>query len=355
MGRRWKSTGFFLAAFLVPAVAWWTRGRRAGGSQYLAEFWMVDPYRPELGRVGPGGLIGRVADNALAYVTQIIPEGVTGFEGPLLPGLGIALVLLALVGWTLSLRKEASPAELFFPLYAGLICLWPPVWSGDRFALPLLPLLFYYGGVALAWGLARVGTGGRRLAGAVAVAILLLPASSSWAREARQARACAHQVRGGEPFSCYALPIQEYAAMARWASENLPTQAVVVTRKPRIFFLLSRLKAQSVPLTTQWNLFRESVAEKGSRYLTLDRWGGLTARYMVPMIQARPSSFCWITSVGISGQEGTQLLGILPEGAPGEGGEPALVRCPEGMVLTTPREGSAHPPGSIPLLLEDEG
>jgi hypothetical protein len=350
--RRWRAVGVFLAGFLVPAVAWWVRGRAPGGSGYVAEFWLVDPYRPELGRVGLGGLAQRVAENLLAYVTRIIPEGVVGVESPLLPMIGLALALVALVGWVLTARRDPSAAELFFPLYFGLILLWPPVWSGDRFALPLLPLLFFYGGVTLTWGLRGIPRRGRVAICAAAVLVLLIPAFSSWNREARQARECARIVRGNDSFACYSTAVQEYAAMAAWSAENLPGDAVVVTRKPRIFYLLSGLKTQSVPLTAQWEGFRDSTLEAGAGYVTLDRWGALTSRYLIPVLQERPSAFCWITAIGVSGQEGTQLLGILDD-AVGAGGaaEPGLALCPAEMIRAVPREIPDPPPGSIPLLL----
>jgi hypothetical protein len=62
--------------------------------------------------------------------------------------ISIVTFLLALAGW---LRRVRAPraAELFLPLYIGLIFIWPDVWSGERFLLPALPLLLLYAGEAL--------------------------------------------------------------------------------------------------------------------------------------------------------------------------------------------------------------
>ena len=115
-----------------------------GGSEYISEFWLVDPYQPHLGTVGLGGPAGKGGQNLVAYVTQIIPAGILGDGLPLVAPFGLALALFSLVGWIRCLREGVGVAELFLPLYLGLVLLWPQAWSGDRFSLPLLPLMFFY-------------------------------------------------------------------------------------------------------------------------------------------------------------------------------------------------------------------
>jgi hypothetical protein len=331
-------------------LLWWWRGRTLGKSEYLSEFWLVDPYRPELGQVGLPGLLARVVENVQAYAISIVPEGITGLRGPALPVLGIGLVLLALVGWVRSVRKERSVAEIFFPLYACLILLWPPAWSGDRFALPLIPLLICYGGVALAWGLGSwrrgIRAGGLVLAGSV----FLAPALLSWKGQAVEAARCAEIVRAGSPFGCYGSSVRDYATLAGWSGANLPDEAVVITRKPRIFFLLSGRKTQSIPLVIGWEEFGPMLPAGGDVYLTLDRLGGLTGRYMIPILRERPTAFCWIAPAGGSG-DGAQLFGVMAgEGSPSEGDETGIAPCPADRVLSRPRPWFEGEPGDIPLL-----
>ena len=47
----------------------------------------------------------------------------------------------------------------------------------------------------------------------------------------------------------------EYFALAGWSGENLPPGSIVTTRKPRTFFLMSGIKAQSIPLETDPDVF----------------------------------------------------------------------------------------------------
>ncbi len=237
----------FALAFGVPAALWWARGRVLGGSEYVSEFWLIDPYQPHLGTVGPGGLLDRLTGNFVSYVTRIIPAGVAGDGLPIIPPIGVGLGLVTLVGWFRVLRDRVGAAELFFPLYFGLILLWPPAWSGDRFALPLLPLMFFYSGVALLWLFGSFPVGVRRVAVGVLVLALAIPAGLQLRLMAKGAGDCRELTRTGNARECLSPAQGEYFALAEWSGENLPDGAVVTTRKPRIFFLMSGVKAQVHP------------------------------------------------------------------------------------------------------------
>lgn len=351
LGRRWKPLSAFLVAFLLPAALWWLRGRSGGGSEYGSEFWLVDPYRPELGRVGVTGILTRVWENLLDYTTNLIPEGIVGGNGWFLLPLGLAVVLLALVGWGRRLGRNAEVAELFLPLYAGLIFLWPGVWSGDRFALPLLPLLLFYAGAALLWILRGLRPTLQALTLGVVFLLVALPALKNWAGEVRASQSCWALVGGGDPWACHGVSVQEYVLMAQWSGENLPPGATVVTRKPRIFYILSGVKTLSLPLTADAGEFLATTQAKGAQYLTVDRWDGLASYYLPRVLAERPGSFCYITGVEVDGAVGIQLLGITPEGEGAEVDEGSLRICPEGLIREEPLERGSVPPGAIPLLV----
>lgn len=347
----WSGLAIFGVASLGLGGLWWWRGVTVGGSDYVAEFWLVDPYQPELGRIGAPELLGRIWENLLAYVTNYVPEGIIGLEGAFLPILGGAVALLALVGWARQFRMGPDLAELFLPLYLGLMLLWPQVWSGDRFALPLLPLLLFYAASSSLWILSRWKPWIRQGVPAVLFLLLALPSLANWTREAEAAGECRRLAGGGDPWACYGSNIREYVALAEWSGKNLPVGAVVVTRKPRIFFVESSVKTLSLPLTTDAGEFLSGVRSRGARYLTVDRWDGLASYYLPPVLGARPDAFCYLTGVESSGQMGIQLLGILGEGEPGGGGQSGLPRCPSEMVMSRPWPRAPLAPGQIPLLV----
>lgn len=353
--RRWAALGVFAAGFGVPAFLWWLRGRSVTEGAYVSEFWMANPYRPELGTVGVGGLVGRVVENLQLYVGTFFPQGIAGGSTPALGFIGGVLVLLAVAGWVRRIRTGAGTAELFTFLYLGLILLWPQVWSSDRFALPLYPLLLFYGGEALVEGAARLHPRGPVAAGAVAVAFLALPALATWWSTLEEARSCRLTARAGNVWGCHAPGVQQFVAAARWSAANLPEGAVVLSRKPRIFYVTSGLRSRTYPFTPETDALLGEAEATGSRYVILDLLGVQAGRYLAPAIRGRPGAFCSVAGFGETGRSRTELLGILPreariEGGAGEDDAVAIRVCPPEM--TRPGAGGAavETSGVVPLL-----
>jgi 4-amino-4-deoxy-L-arabinose transferase-like glycosyltransferase len=246
--KSWKTLGIFSVVIGIPALLWWLRGTMVGGSEYVSEFWLLDPYQPHLGTVGLGGLVQRGGENLVAYVTRIIPAGILGDAVPHVAPIGLGFALFSLFGWVLCLRERVGVAELFLPLYLGLVLLWPQAWSGDRFSLPLLPLMFFYTVVAFGW---LAGSLPKRVSGVAAAVLLLLvgiPSGLEWNRIALQAGSCRDVTASGNSTMCLAQGQAEYFALAEWSGKNLPAGAAVTTRKPRAFFLMSGVKARSIPM-----------------------------------------------------------------------------------------------------------
>lgn len=351
--RRWRALAAAGAGLGVPILLWAARARRGGEGDYVSEFWLVNPYEPELGPVGMGGLAARLAENAGGYLTSHVPGGIVGSAGPGAALLGVALAGAALAGWWLAARRRLGPAELFLPLYAGLVLLWPAVWSGDRFALPLYPLLFAYAALALRTLLRRRGP--PRLAaaaGMAAFAAVFLPALGAWMGAARDASACAAAVRAAGPFACYGPGVGAFVEAASWAGANLPEGSAVLSRKPRIFFVMGGTPSRTFPFTQDPDAHLAMADDVGARYVLLDEWDGLAGRYVAAAVTARPGAFCAVRGFGPRG--GTQLLGILPPaergpGLPQDAGGVRIAACPPSYV---PGGGTrAYAPSSrVPLL-----
>lgn len=354
--RRWKSLAIFGAAFALPSGLWWMRGQRSGGAEYVSEFWKINPYDPDLGNVGVGGLVSRIFENLNGYVFTHIPAGLAPYGGGLLAVLGLALVSAAVVGWGLRLRRERTVTELFTPLYFGLILVWPTVWSGDRFALPLYPLLLFYAGEALVDGARHLH---RRLPWAVAalaVTVLGIPAVRAWSGLVHEASICSRVVETRGPFGCYSPGFQEFTLAARWVGENLPDGAAVFTRKPRIFYTLSGVPSRTYPLSQDPERFFREAREAGVEYVVMDRVDQLGALYVGPVVEARPEAFCNLIAVrgGDGGQ--TAILAILPTDAsevPADDSVQSgivIQACPANMVRDVARELPPYSASLLPLL-----
>lgn len=354
--RAWRPLTAAGVALGLPMAAWWIRGRSVEGvAQYGSEFWMVNPYDPSLGTVGLGGLVGRVVENAVGYATAHVPVGVVGGDATALPLVGIALVAAAIGGWVLRVRLRAGPAELFFPLYWGVILLWPTVWSGDRFALPLLPLLFVYGALAFRAATRRVPQAAVPVLATVLVLGLLLPAGDAWRRATEAGSACPADVRERNVWACYGPGVQSFMTAATWSGVGLPDGSAVLSRKPRHFYLQSGVPSRAFAFFEEPEPHLELADALGARYILLDQWDGFARRYVASAVTRRPGAFCFVRGFGGGAAGGSQLLGVLPpqlrDPTAGQGGDVRLETCPEDYVSgAEPTVDAYSSSGRIPLL-----
>lgn len=295
-----------------------------GRTGYLQELLMVDPYDPSLGRVDLAGLFGRLAENAWAYVSGILPTSLTGAGGPggeasLLAVAGIALAALTLGGWVERGLRRLGAAELFLALYAGLIALWPEVWTDRRFLLPALPLVVLYallGARRIGWIVTRrLGRGGGRSGtregwgAAIALSLALaVPASLDAARKTPDRIRCLAAYRADRP--CQPAALTSFYQAARWARDGTPEEAVVVNRKPRLFYLFSKRRGAVYRFSSEPRIVLDDLYAKGADYVVVDAISGTTVRYLVPSIEAHPDRF---SVVYREGRPPTWILRLRPE------------------------------------------
>jgi hypothetical protein len=320
----------------------------------MGEFWMVNPYDPALGTVNVLGLTGRFWANLVGYTTRHVPSGILGVREVWVGALGVALVALAAVGWYRAARVRLGAAELFLPLYVGLILIWPEVWSGDRFALPFFPLLFFYAGDALLAGASRLGRPAAVGAGALAVLLLAGPALAAWTRSISVARTCSAAARMAGPFGCYGAPVHEFVRVALWSRTALPEGSAVLSRKPSIFYVMSGVPSRTFPFSLDPEVLFAEARATGARYVVLDQWDAQAMTFVGEAVARRPEAFCAVGGFDPrSGGAGTLILGIMLDVPPSDGlPEPSisLDRCPPEMLgdISTPIPDYSS--SSIPLL-----
>lgn len=305
--RRWAWLGVF-AAFIAPfALFWWARGKAAGGPGYASYLWYVDPYRPMLGTVGMGGLLSRVADNAVEYATQHVPYLLTGVgEGAPAAVLGAAVVLLALAGWGMRMRRPGV-AELWLPLYVGLVLIWPREWAGERFLLPALPMLLLCAAEPLRPLAAR--TGRAAWVGAAIVAVVVVASAPATRNELRYAVRCRDAYGPHNLFPCLSDPWADFLELARSVRGELPPKTVVLSRKPTLFWAYSDYPSRTYPFTDNPDTLLATARQAGARYILLDYMDQISIMYVGPVLMQRPQAFCVMRAAG-PGR--ATLMGILP-------------------------------------------
>lgn len=369
VARRYREALVFGGVGVAVVGGWMLRTARGGEGAYQSEFWLVNPYEPELGTIGVAGLFGRVWTNLELYLVGVLP-GEWGVGGPeaVVIAVGLLLGLLGLAGWVQSCRDRPGPAELFAPLYIGMILLWPEVWSGDRFLLPLLPvgLLYAAEGVGLLAGAVsrrsraptRERTASLLIGGTLAAAVLILSLASlprTFDRISESTECRAATAATGDVYACHPPGIHEFRAAAAWMGVNLPDGAVVLSRKPRILFALHGPRGRTFPFTPDAGRFLEEADRSGARYLLFDRWDGIASYYLPSVISGHPGAFCFVNAWrGAEEGPATQLFGILPPADRRDGVTlQDLGSCPTGWVRPE-GQGQPTPEGArVPLLISD--
>jgi hypothetical protein len=309
--RRYHALAGFAGVIGVPALVWWLRTRAYGPSGYVSEFWLVNPYLPALGTIGAGDLVERIGTNIAKYTSIHLPILLTGGTGTILTVLAAVILLSAAAGWIARVRKPGV-AELFLPIYLGLILIWPDVWSGERFLLPALPFILACAAEAAARAGRRIHPGGAFHAPAMAGALLLVLALPGLATSIRNGVTCTARYLDGHRYPC--LPSQAHAEIfdaAEVARRALPADAVMLNRKPRLFYVLSGgIRGINYPMSDDPAVFFAAADSVGARYLLFDRTA-LADLYLRAVVVQRAPAFC----VMRAWPHGTVLFGILPGGA----------------------------------------
>jgi hypothetical protein len=333
--RRWHQLAALSVVTVVPVALWTLRSRALAGGAYVSEFWLIEPYRPALGTIGPSDLLLRIVENVQKYVMIHLPTLLAG--RPSLPALAASILIFgfALAGWIRHVRQPGRirVSELFLPLYVGLIFVWPAVWSGERFLLPVLPLLLYYAADGVARIARRVAARHAFTAPAAATLLLLLLALPGLARGAQVGRECTGLYLGGERHPCLGgAPWNDFFRIAEEAGAVLPADAVVLNRKPRLLHVLSGgVKSRNYPLSPDPAAFFATADSAGARYVVFDQLDAVAEVYLRPVLIRRAGAFCIML---VREPTGTVLFGIAPDAAslpevqPGELGPDGTVSFP---------------------------
>ena len=301
--RKRAAAGIFALAVSLLLLPWQLRNAMVpGGDSYADQLLMVNPYRPELGTVDAAGLLARFWENLVRYAGTEIPSGMLPFLGESAVAgwvAGIALVALAAVGLKALPRRRSLVGFVLLGSF-GVLLLWPPVWTGPRFMLGVLPLL-----VALAvWGATTLV---RRFAGTDApawpcvLAVLLLFTLGD-------VRAMAK--------ADYSAPWRNYKALAEWVGANVPKDAVVVARKPTLFWLWSGRTTTCYRLTVDDRELMAHLDSVGAGYVVLEQLGyASTARNLVPAMERNAERFAPVVATR---PPVTALYRLLPPRPPRE-------------------------------------
>jgi hypothetical protein len=219
------------------------------------------------------------------------------------------IAAVVLWGFVRQIHRSLTVVEIYTALFLGVCLLWPEIWSGLRFVVPIIPLLLYYFLSGLRAVMRLLDVHLFRRAGQLAVAVVLVLVLFS------SARGIAGAVERPQR---YPAQWENYFAVGRWCRQNTAPESIFVARKPSLFYLQARRKVLNYPYTSDIDRMMSFLIDQDVDYVILDgfTWTGTTRRYLAPAIGAHRDRFQPVYRLE---NPDTWVLKFLPPVAPREG------------------------------------
>ncbi len=287
--RNWKAVAYYTAGFFIIAFPWYLRSRKLGGNSYLQPLVMINPYRPDLGNANMHDYVIRFFTNLARYITREIPNSTFPFikvdytkaisGGEWL--LGLVFAVLIIYG-LIKLKNFRILLLAYLLATFGILFLWPEVWTGVRFILPVMPFML----IALLYGIYefyRLAMKKIKVKSSLNpwLFLILLLFLINPIQELHN--------KATEP---YPANWKNYFEIAKWIKHEGLDSAVVCCRKPNLFYLYSGSFVYTYPYTENDKEIISKLTENKVSYVVLDNLGyRQTYVYLLPAIQKNPTHF----------------------------------------------------------------
>ncbi|UCG41912.1 MAG: glycosyltransferase family 39 protein [candidate division WOR-3 bacterium] len=294
--RFWNFAGL-AALFLALFVPWQVRNTMAGaGPSYLDYLLAKDPYVADFGRIDVGDFAVRIGTNLMRFVFEVVPMAFLAVLGKGLIAWAVGLVLLVLLKTGFWGRFGHWTVLAPYGVLGFLVLLaWPEVWTGERFALPLIPVLAVYVFI----GVDKLGRR-LRLKRAVPVAAAAVVALNLVAVGIRAAEAIPDWTRyaRGDRYAGYSPGWRRYMQAAEWLRNSVAKDRVVLARKPEFVFLESGLRSFCYPFTN--DRARVQAAVDSSDYVVIEdfTWTETAKHFLVPVLHQKPQAYRTVHTTG---------------------------------------------------------
>jgi hypothetical protein len=281
--KKWKEGGFTIAGFILFALPYAIRNISLGlKSSYLTSVTFKNPYQRELGTMEFFDYFERIISNIIRYISIEIPRSII----PFLPETEsttaswiLGLLISTLIIWALFRLKEyrALLLSLFLGTF-GILLLWPEVWFGIRFIMPLIPFIIFLTIYGLSELLDRYNLNSKFIL--LAVIIVFALNFNSYADYNKKSK------------MDYPPAYTNYFNLAKWAKVNTDPQDVFIARKPQFFYLYSNRQVNKYKYTSDDKDLIKDLERRKANYVIIEQLGyGSTPRYLVPAVQKNMSRF----------------------------------------------------------------
>jgi len=285
LGYKWKHAMVMVGVATIAVLPWIIRANRIGGNTYAEQLSMVNPYDSAAGQVGLMDLVNRVWGNAIRYFAREIPSGIFELHVAsntrpysLLEWI-FAVALVAIIAYgAIKWKAYRWLLYAYVAAFFGILLLWPSVWIGPRFIIPIIPLLLMMGWngvhhiVELDWPAFRKD-------GFLKRSHLIMGLLFFYAVAQYPNIKSLNEIGS----SNYVTQLAGYIKAAQWVKENTPEDAIVCCRKGSLFHLFSERKVTGYRSTLNAEWLFQDLEDKGVDYLVLDEFGfASSSAYLKP-------------------------------------------------------------------------
>ncbi len=285
--KQWKPALVYTGGLIIGVLPWFIRGQKLGGASYLKQLTLINPYQPNLGQADIGDFVARFFANFERYVTWEIPSALFPIKQPQYGGEPTAaewfvgLILLLLLFYGLFQTGKFKWLLLGYVLATfGILMIWPSVWIGVRFMVPMIPILLIGFFNALQLIISKVSVAsGKKSFNPLLLSVFVLFSFSPVSALNKQAKAA------------YTPAWKNYFAVAKWVNRNLDDGVVVSCGKPALFYLEAETFTMRYKFAQNPDELIKDLEEKQVDYVVVDQVYGNTYRYLVPAIRKYPNRF----------------------------------------------------------------
>lgn len=305
LDKQYKTILLTLILVIAALTPWQLRSKSLGGNTYVSQLTRVDPYNANSDQLNASGWISRIGTNTKRYISKEIPNSIFPAldpkykdpkNGKIIPSpisywiIGFVIIVLSLLGiWSI---KQYRWYFLF--LFAGtfaILLLWPNVWFGTRFMLPLIPFIILFMCIGILFILklvTKIDTAEKPKYALMFIVFAFISISPI--------KALAEKAEKEHPKNW-----GNYLTIAEWCDENLPEDAIICTRKPGLFYTYSKRQGIGVLNSTDRKEFLDFLDKYGVTHVVIEQLGfSQTGRCLIPVVQVENQKFTEIKKLGVN-------------------------------------------------------
>ena len=249
-----------------------------GKSPYLIQLLAIDPYNLSLGAVGISDLFMRIWQNMAVYLGQVLPQALYADMPVWLIGV-YSFILAGLLGYGgYKLFKKSKVLFCYFIPMTLILLLWQPVWSSNRFLIPLIPIF-----LIMVYSTIRY----TRIEKSLFITLFVLASMgfniSHYIIQSRQAIENNIAYIKGDKYTGYPVEWQNYFETIKQL-ERIDDNATVIARKPEYVYWLSGKKSDCYLMDSDITKIQKQLQDY--EYVIVDgfSWTRTTPRYLIPAL-----------------------------------------------------------------------